>query len=361
MVGSNCISVAQLVFMTFGLFVVESATSAADGCPPWFSICPDETSNGYATGNPSPGDSNVHGEADVFDRGGPNIITALPGAGFATTLSGRFQVDLIGDYRFSKYNFTDLKDPYDGLDGFTELKPAFWLDDARTLGPYASILPVVASEGEFFFQRHVQFGVGPQWYPFLDPDDLSQPQRYLRAVRIFMLAASRKYYDEDVELVNHDLQVGMDYYYDNVFTDDQWAVFLFSNATWRDTNFSFEGYHAFLWSGNVKIGPRMPMQNALLVPYGVVDWTWVPRHQERFFENFLRVGGGVRFYPKTDEAGGFAHDLVRRFHVFAEVVHNVVWLGDAPANRIRDTDVRVGFSFATGGFFRQTAAGQSQR
>jgi len=35
------------------------------------------------------------------------------------------------------------------------------------------------------------------------------------------------------------------------------------------------------------------------------------------------------------------------------VHHNVVWLGNEPLKDIEETDYRLGFSFSTGGFYKE--------
>jgi len=135
------------------------------------------------------------------------------------------------------------------------------------------------------------------------------------------------------------------------------ACFAFTTATYRPTNFSLDDYHGFVWSGNIKVGPKLCIGTAFVVPYGVVDWTWSPRYEDRWFENFVRVGGGVRVYPWGDKPDRYpsyiAYDLARRLHIFAEVVQNVAWLGESAPSGVHGTDVRIGIGFSTGGFFAE--------
>jgi hypothetical protein len=269
---------------------------------------------------------------------------------------GRVQVDVIGRYHYSRYNFTDLKHPYDGIDGFTVLRLGVWLDRGRRVGVFADVLPVVTTEPEFFFQRHVQFNAGAQWYPLSPPGGTAG--RLLRPVRLFAQVSRRVTYDnpDQVDLEETDVEAGFDYYFDNLFEASPIAAFLFTTLTYRTTNFSFDGYDGLLWSGNVTAGPKIALGASSLVPYAVADWTYSPRYESRFFENFFRAGGGARWYPlpKQGRPAGFGTDLARRLHIFAEVVQNVAWLGDAPPEGVEGHDIRIGVAFATGGFFRET-------
>ena len=56
-------------------------------------------------------------------------------------------------------------------------------------------------------------------------DQATTKYRHLRGIRLFAIYARRFYYDrpENVETEKTDLQIGMDYYYDNLFVSDCWC------------------------------------------------------------------------------------------------------------------------------------------
>ncbi len=306
------------------------------------------------------------------------IKTLFPLIVFADESSfEQLQLDVQGDARYSRYNFTDQRDTYNGFDAWTELKVSYWLDEKKSFSPLLSVIPTYSSDNKFWWQRNVQAGTGLQWYPFEtffprprpqtdqewkgELEQASDKYRYFRGIRLFAIYARRFYYDkpENFETENTDLHIGMDYYYDNLFNDrglfgvKPLTIVAWTNAGYRKTNFSLDDYNAFLWTGNVKLGPKFMLGNSVLLPYAVADWAYVPRYDERWWENYFRAGGGVRFYPKTDESETFWWDLLRRFHIFAEVVNNVEWLGDSPpGGRVEETDYRAGLGFATSGIFR---------
>ena len=97
---------------------------------------------------------------------------------------------------------------------------------------------------------------------------------YLRAVRLFAQGLWCHFYDTPGGVVDpptSDVYVGLDYY-ENLFVCKQdWGIFAFTNAAFRHTNFSLDDYNAFVWSRNVKTGPKMPLAKSILVPYAVVD------------------------------------------------------------------------------------------
>jgi hypothetical protein len=149
---------------------------------------------------------------------------------------------LLGTLQYSRYNFTDLKRPYDGVDAFAVAKLAFWLDSNKSLGPFAQAIPVITTEDEFFFQRHLQGDLGMQAYPFeaVWGSAKVRPRwyRWARAVRLFVQGSGRAYYnDRGEDLKDTDLQAGVDYYYDNLFfveektkKGERFAYFLFTNV-----------------------------------------------------------------------------------------------------------------------------------
>lgn len=275
------------------------------------------------------------------------------------------QLDVVGDYRFSRFNFTDLKRPYNGVDGFAVLRVAAWLDSSRRVGLFGDVIPVIASVPEFFFQRYVQAGVGVQVYPVglpaQDPTgvdvEAAPARRILRPLRLFAQVSGRGYYDRpsDTHLEGTDVQVGADYYYDNVFEPSRVKAFVFTVVGYHTTNFSIESYNGLIWSGNVKVGPAVGFTpNFRVIPYAVADWTYAPGHGERFFENFIRAGGGLRWYPRAVSGNGLGRGLLRRLHVYGELVRNVRWLGQQPPAVIEPFDVRAGVAFATGGIYRDS-------
>lgn len=136
----------------------------------------------------------------------------------------RFDLDLQGQLMFIRYNFTDIKDPYNGVDGYGVAKLSWWTDSTHRLGSYVQAVPVVCTENKFWWQRNVELDVGLQWYPFKDSNGKADepPQ----AIRFFAMASRRVFYDQPsgVEPVKWDAPVGVDYYYDNLFTPTSWRA-----------------------------------------------------------------------------------------------------------------------------------------
>lgn len=266
-----------------------------------------------------------------------------------SSLSERLQFDLQGESHFSRYNFTNIKIPYNGIDSWGEFKIALWLNKGQSFAPYISVIPSFTSEGEFWWQKNAQFAVGLQWYPF------PAENLYFRGIRLYSLLAYRNYFSkpEGLNPEDIDLQLGVDYYYDNLFSSGTLVSALWSNGGFRKTNFCFKDYNAFLWMGNIKIGLKIYDNRRVLMSYLVFEWTYVPKYEEHWRENFFRSGAGVRFYPWAKKGKKFTEDFLHRFHVYVEFLHNAAWLGDSPAaGNVEKSDFRIGLGFSTGGFFR---------
>jgi len=286
----------------------------------------------------------------ILGVAGCSILFIVPTSAQGTSQQGQtVQFDLQGDAHFSRYNFTDIRIPYNGVDSWMEFKIAYWLNDTKTLSPYLSIIPTLTSVSEFWWQKNVQVVAGLQWYP------ITGDMRHLRSIRFFALIARRAYLDQpgDVQQEDVDAQFGADYYFDDLFEDKRLISIAWSNAGFRNTNFSLDDYSAFLWTGNIKVGIKPELRGCILLAYLFSEWAYVPKHKKHWWENFLRFGGGVRFYPKSDGSGNFLARSFKRFHIYAEVLHNIAWLGDRPnVDAIEETDFRVGLGLSTGGFFR---------
>lgn len=283
------------------------------------------------------------------------LALSFPVMALALEESTHLQYDLQGRAMYSENNFTDVKNPYQGVDSFLVAKAALWFETSRIAGPYVELIPVHTTEDEFWWQRNIQAGIGLQVYPFAMQDN-----RFLKAVRLYGLAAFREYYDQpdDQEAEDSDILVGADYYFDNILvTNEMLTASIYLNAGYRKTNFSLEDYEDFLWSGNLNIGPKFNLGSTVVFPCAVLDWTQSPGYDERWWENFVRAGGALRIYPfagriQKKGTSKFMHDLAVRFQIFGEVLSNVSWLGDEAPDVVEETDVRAGIAFATSGPFR---------
>jgi hypothetical protein len=260
----------------------------------------------------------------------------------------RLQVDIQGSSTYSRYNFTDVKKPYKNVDSWMEIKTAFWLDRNKTFAPYLSFVPSHTTDSDFWWSDYLEVSLGIQWYPI-------QNNPYLNSVRLFALTGKRDYYNKparEKRPVDNNKEIGLDYYFDNLFTDFPLAGIIYLKGAHRTTNYSLNDYEAFMLEEDIKIGPKIRVGSSLIIPYGTVQSSYVDRHRNRWWENYLRAGGGLRWYPKIDEEGAFLTDLMKRFFVYAEGIRNVDWLGDDAPGKVKKSDFRFGLEFSTRGYYR---------
>ena len=271
------------------------------------------------------------------------------------------QIDIQGDIHFSRYNFTDIKNPYDGFDGWMEVKLACWLDNEKSFSPYVSLIHSSTSEDEFFWQKYIQISAGIQYYPLKFCEESTF--FFMNNLRLYAMCSKRSLYDNVEFQHSKDLQIGIDYYWDNLFSyeilENKKLVkpvgLVWFNGGFRNTNFSDASYNAFLFMGNVKLGIEFKIGNTILLPYGFMETTYVPKYRERWWENILKGGVGLRIYPKVDRSDNILWDLLKRFHIYAELINKVAWLGETPSG-IEHTDIRLGIGFSTGGFYRRNSS-----
>jgi len=270
------------------------------------------------------------------------------------------QVDIQADAHYSRYNFTDIKIPYDGIDGWLELKLALWdinVNDVNArpgLSPYISVIPATTTESEFWWQRNCTGAFGFQLYPvdtFLP--DTKNNLEWLRGLRLYTTYGLREYYDKPSHESpqDEDFRFGFDYYGDNFYNTSMFTYLLWTNLTYRSTNYSLSDYRAVLWEGNLKLGHKFDLNpdsssKSFLLPYGLIDWTYVPAHSDRWWENFLRAGAGISFYPFV-LGGDKDKNVLDRFNIYVEVLHNASWLGDDAPSNVKETDWRIGINFST--------------
>jgi hypothetical protein len=292
------------------------------------------------------------------------------------TQENAYQLDLLGDTHWSKYNFTDLVSPYEGIDTWLEIRNTLWLDNKQQkVGLYGGLMftnmfyPNNPNGLIFGWQRHLQLGGGLQFYPFYqkpEPWETRLPgggYKPLFGLRFYLWAGHRIYYGQPP---NHardnqtfDIQIGADYYYENITTNNILTLVAWSNAGFRNTNFSNNSYRALLWTGNLRFGPKWPTEVLGNLFFNLsTDWTITSQCKCRWWENYLRLAGGVSWYPFINKSGSF-WDFFRRMNFYIDGYFHNSWLGEDPnsypdlLHEVSQRDLRFGVSFATPNLFRK--------
>src|SRR5688572_366502 len=96
-----------------------------------------------------------HDECDSHSISEPSIATNQQ-TDSPPVRPSRISIDAFGEYRYSRFNFTDLRYPYDSIDGYLVLRLQGWFDSRRRLAGYINLIPAIATADEFFFQRYVE-------------------------------------------------------------------------------------------------------------------------------------------------------------------------------------------------------------
>ncbi len=324
----------------------------------------------------------------VRARLGATLARVLAGLLASVTPSARADVsdwvavDLQGDLRWTSNRFTDLEDDQ-GIDTYGELKLSILTP--ILVSPFASVVPSAATGDSFFFQRNVELRAGAQFYlsSVLSYEE-SGALEPLRGLRFFGQYARRFYWDEmpGALLEKEDLSAGADWFFDVLFPygdhdrpvperESGLGFSGYASTVFHETNFAplDEDYDGLVASWNVKLGWffRQPSWLCGAFPHVLVDGTWSPSHRERWFENSVRLGFGLRWYPLTvgpqglfrNEAGSLGGWLGKRFNVYTELLFHAGYLGrspdelDPPVRGVTDDRpaVRIGFNFSTDGFF----------
>lgn len=274
----------------------------------------------------------------------PAVSAAAADDSASAGASEAFLFNFQGSAQHSRYNFTDIKKPYDGIDGYAVLKGDWWfIPRSRVAGLYLEVVPVYSGAEEFWWQRNAQLAAGIEYLPLSQSGPAA-----LKGVRLYAFMAWRSYYDKPAGTVpqKKDFQAGVDYYYENLLSKPVGAAYMaFANIGYRRTNFSDDDYHAFTYIGNVKAGPKLiPAGKTFLFPYGLMDWTCSPSYRYRWWENFVRAGVGTEWYLFLEPG--------RRLNIFAEWLSHAASPGHGLPAKVAKSDFRAGVRFSLGGPYR---------
>ena len=303
------------------------------------------------------------------------ILLCLFDSSLLSQEDSNLALDFLGDSHYSLYNFTDAVIPYYAQDSWIEAKATLWIDEDKRLAPYLSFITshmgyIPGPEKSeyimpFFWQKYIQGFAGIQFYPFY-----GENYNPSFGFRLFAFGAYRHYYDKILttvpysDLVGYDIQIGGDYYYDNIFCGsnngflcrNKIILSVWSNATLRHTNFNRENFNNLLLTGNVKIGRKLSLyKRSMFFPYVLVDGIWIPFCSKdcNWYENYVHFGLGIRLYPRIlNKSDKPACGFLRRFHIYIEGLDDGFWLKGQPPERTQKWDLRYGVGFSTPGIFR---------
>jgi hypothetical protein len=268
--------------------------------------------------------------------------------------AGTWQFFISDETTFSHKNFTSLKNPYNGIDTFAMGELLYWVDEEQLVGLLTQLQVSNTSENPFYWDQYVQSAVGIK----LIPSKVSKGNWTLRGLSFSAKAVWRKYYNqpEYSKPYTNDIQIGTSFFYSSLFhKDNKYALTFFTEGGYRRSNFSCRDYSGIVTTTDLKFGPKFTWGDSLIRIYGTATCEY-SSHKELYWENSLKTGLGVEWYPFAvpllGKYGKLSIGLKKRFHVYTEVLKRTNWWGDKPTASLPNTDFRVGVAFSTGGSYR---------
>lgn|GEM_PF-2580040 len=212
-----------------------------------------------------------------------------------------------------------------------------------SLRPYLNLAPALGSEDVPTSNQLVR-GLGVEVRPFTTPM-LRARYATLSPVRLYVQASGNTFLRSapTFPVPRHDLAIGFDYWRQTDFLESgknrryerNWSE-SYVGATYHTTNFGLYDYNAIVCGIDYKRGwvfgsPRLP-----LMPYVHAALNFSTAHDERFWENDLIGGIGLR----TDRQ--IRNDI--RVGLYAEAMGILRYLRDSPPfGNVPNKDYRIGF------------------
>lgn len=264
-----------------------------------------------------------------------------------------------GSYRRTQFFAPDYNDAFLQWDSRLELLPR----QGFTWGPYLRFAGLLSDHSAAFENTFLAGpGAGFELYPFSPTvfhksKPLGAIGNVLGPMRLFGEVERTNYFGIDNTWRPHDqVRAGFDYYSGINVNDLTKALWMepYVAVIWQRAN-EFDGhYDATIFSAAFRGGLRLPNANAAswITPYVAVESS-LTSHPGFFWENYLRVGGGIRITPPL--ATKPPANWMNRIVVYAEYLSMACYYRNSPAAGIqvpRD-ELRIGISIAVGDYFHE--------
>ncbi|MDD5593250.1 MAG: hypothetical protein PHG97_00735 [Candidatus Margulisbacteria bacterium] len=249
------------------------------------------------------------------------------------------------DTNLERKGFSSILGHYEGKIGF------YLLDTPLQL--YGAYYGITAQTGDYF-DNSLFTGAGVRFKPFEGSfKGTSWLNEWIPDIKVFGESLSAGYLKggssaEAAGLAKTDTRYGFDLWHEwNLDKPNEnlpWAE-LWSNLSYRDTNFGWESFKNYVFYFQPKIGRHLGRGiETYLKADAVYSGKGGPSYS---FLNVADYGVGVRFEPWRNMAT--ANELLRKFKMFFEVL-SVSYLKEKPAdpNKVVDRDVRFGIDFSYG-------------
>jgi hypothetical protein len=293
----------------------------------------------------------------------PDSSTAAPKPGQTPSTFGFAKWWTASGYSDSGYRRTQFfQSEYDTLVAQFDSRLEVWLPpsyDRFSWGPYLRLSGIASTRSQAWENAWLAIpGVGFQVYPF-SATDRGTLASVLGPVRLFA-ERNHLHYRGKTNQWRPTLQkrAGVEYWR-AVNVNDRKRVWgeVWSGLIWQSANEFDPEYRTLTFAGLVRVGAAASSRSpaSWISPYAVVDSS-LTDNQKYYWENRLRIGGGVRCAPPIPDAWRAS---LGRFVLYAEFLRTAAfYYGSAPAS-VPPYDVRVGISVAFGEWYRGREGRQS--
>jgi hypothetical protein len=253
---------------------------------------------------------------------------------------------------FAYYDTNLERKGYDSILGHYEGKVGFWVFDTP-FQAYGAYYGMTAQTSDYF-DNSLFTGAGVRVKPFeaVFPGT-NWANEWIRDIKVFGESLSAGYTKgkasaEAAGLAQSDTRYGFDLWHEwNLDHPDEtvpWAE-LWSNLSFRTTNFGWEDFHNYVFYFQPKIGRHLGRGiEAYLKADLVYSGKGGPNY---YFLNNADYGLGIRFEPWRGMES--APELLRKFKMFFEFL-SVSYLKEKPTvpSQVVNQDVRFGIDFSYG-------------
>lgn len=206
------------------------------------------------------------------------------------------------------------------------------------------------SQDSSYWNNYLYSGAGVRYRPFSGYRSSGWHDEWVPNLKIFAESLSSSYFKdaasaESSGLSTSDVRFGFDLWQEwnleNPSENYLWGE-LWSNLSYRTTNFGWETFENYIFYYQQKIGRHLGRGIEVYVRGDVV--VSGKEGASYYFLNKADYGAGIRFEPWR--RWSTADNLFRKFKMFIEVL-GLTYLKDQPANPVT-SDVRFGVDFSYG-------------
>jgi hypothetical protein len=266
----------------------------------------------------------------------------------------------LSGYSDSGYRKTQFYAPdYDTWVFLGDGRLEFWLPPGYSQFSWGVYLrgAVIASTGKELFENSwlAAPGLGGQIYPFSGREFINQHNKLAQ-----ILGPVRLFYEHNwlycwCDINNKrprdQMRGGLEYWKAinvNNTKKVMWSE-IWNGVMWQSTNDDNPDYDSWKYGSSLRLGIRKPRTPIIswISPYAVIDNS-VTGHEKDYWDNRLRVGGGIRLAPPLY----FNRRILNRLVIYSEYINNIKYFKTSPTDTTPNYDIRAGLSISIGEWLR---------